>query len=230
LCGVISDVTVWNTAAYEIVGRAEGTAEVPAELLALQHGVGGSLPAAVEEWYRFGGDQRLASVSCNRITRTQNLNDQTVTRFLASGYLLLETDSQECCRWVVAASGEDADPPVYLIDPEDDACTSRNCYADTFSDYAFTAAWDAVLWSGELSPEFDHPLPPGALSVLGSHLTRLPTTYGWAMNQGCDRVYRFDGSAKVAVAVADGVALWSAIAAPTNALREALTEIVGATV
>ena len=228
--GVIADVTVWNAAAYGIVGRAEGVMELPAELLALQEWVGGSLPAAVEEWYRLGGDQRLASVSCNRITRTENLTAATVARFLASGFLLLETDSQECCRWVVAASGEDADPPVYLIDPEDDACASRSRYADTFSDYAFTTAWDAVLWSGEPSAEFDHPLPPGALAALGSRLTRLPETYGWAMNQGCDRVYRFDGNAKVAVAVADGVALWSAISAPSNGMREALAEIVGTTV
>lgn len=32
-CGVIAGVTVWNAAAYEIVGRTEGTAKVPAELL-----------------------------------------------------------------------------------------------------------------------------------------------------------------------------------------------------
>ncbi|WP_433788785.1 hypothetical protein [Actinoplanes sp. CA-252034] len=230
LRGVIADVTVWKAAAYEIVGRTDVMAEVAAELLALQEWAGGPLPAAVEEWFRFGGDQRLDSVSCNRITRTENLTGPTVARFLESGYLLLETDSQECCRWVVPVPGEDGDPPVYLIDPEDDACASRSRYADTFSDYAFTTAWDAVLWSGELSAEFDHPLPPGALFALGSRLTRLPETYGWAMNQGCDRVYRFDGSAKVAVAVADGVALWSAISAPSNAMREAFAEIVGAPV
>ncbi|MEU4690534.1 hypothetical protein [Actinoplanes sp. NPDC023714] len=227
---MIADVTAWNAAAYGVIGRVAGAAEVPTEVLALQDRVGRSLPAAVEEWYRLDSDQRLAAVSCNRITQTQNLTDQTVGRFLASGYLLLETDSQECCRWVVAACSEEADPPVYLIDPEDDACSSRSRYADTFSDYAFTAAWDAVLWSGELFTEFDHPLPPDPLSTLGIRLTALPPTYGWAMNQGCERVYRFDGGAKVSVAVAEGVALWSAIAAPSSATREALAEIVGATV
>jgi hypothetical protein len=117
---------------------------------------------------------------------------------------------------------------VYLIDPDDDACTSRSRYAGTFSHYTFTTAWDAVLWSGELTVEFDHLLPPQALDALRSCLTELPATHGWAMNQGCDSVYRFDGTAKVAVAIAEGAAVWSAIAAPTTGMHETLAEIIGA--
>jgi len=228
-CGLIGLVRPWNAAAYEVIGGAESRAGASAELIALQDRIGGPLPAAVQEWYRFGGDQRLALVSCNQTTRTQDFTDEAVARFLAHGYLLLETDSQNCCRWVVAASSTNTNPPVYLIDPDDDTCATRSRYADTFCDYAFSTVWDAVMWSGEMSAEFDHPLPSGDLDSLRSRLTVLPTTYGWAMNQGCDTVYRFDGTAKVAVAVTDDVALWSAIDAPSAAMRDALAEVIGAT-
>jgi hypothetical protein len=121
------------------------------------------------------------------------------------------------------------DPPVYLIDPDDDTCASRSRYAGTFVDYAFTTAWDAVLWNGEMSADFDHPLPAGALEPLSTRLTALPTTHGWVMNQDCDTVYRFDGPAKVAVAVTGGTALWSVIAAPGIATRDTLATLIGAT-
>jgi hypothetical protein len=152
-----------------------------------------------------------------------------VIRFLASGYLLLETDSQHCCRWVVGVSAVYGDPPVYLINPDDDTCASRSRYAGTFSDYAFTAAWDAAFWKGEVSADFDHPLPAGALETLKTRLTSLPTTHGWAMNQSCDAVHRFEGPAKVAVAVTGDTARWSAIAAPSIATRGALAMLLGAT-
>lgn len=219
----------WNAAAYEILGGFEGDAAAGTELAALERWVRGRLPEAVREWYLFGGDRRLASISSNLVTRTQDFTNQTVIRFLASGYLLLETDSQHCCRWVVEASSADDDPQVYLVDPDDDACTSGSRYVGTFSDYAFTAAWDAVLWKGEVWADFDHPLPVGALDALKTRLTPLPTTSGWAMNQRCDAVYRFEGVAKVAVAVAGGSALWSAIAAPSIATRRAFATLVGAT-
>jgi hypothetical protein len=118
---------------------------------------------------------------------------------------------------------------VYLTDSDDDTCASRSRYAGTFSDYAFTAAWDAALWTAEVSADFNHPLPAGALDALKTRLTALPTTYGWAMNQSCDAVYRFEGSAKVAVAVTGGTALWSAIAVPSSATRSVYATLVGAT-
>lgn len=226
--GVIASVKAWNAAAYEILGGAED-AEARAELAALERWVKGRLPEAVREWYLFGGDQRLASISCNLVTRTQDLTSQTVSRLLASGYLLLETDSQHCCRWVVETSAAHGNPPVYLIDPDDDACVSRSRYAGTFSDYAFTAAWDAALWKSEMSADFDHPLPPDALDALKTRLTALPTTQGRAMNQSCEAVYRFEGPAKVALAVTGGTALWSAIAAPSSSTRKAFATLVGAT-
>lgn len=118
---------------------------------------------------------------------------------------------------------------IYLIDPDADACVSRSRYAGTFSDYAFTAAWDAALWKSEMSADFDHPLPPDALDALKTRLTALPTTQGWAMNQSCEAVYRFEGPAKVALAVTGGTALWSAIAAPSSSTRKAFATLVGAT-
>ena len=121
------------------------------------------------------------------------------------------------------------DPPVYLIDPDDDACVTRSRYAATFSDYTFTAAWDATLWAGDSSVDFDHPLAGGALTVLRHRLTELPTTYGWAINQGCDAVYRFAGAAQVAVAVAGDTAVWSAIASPSPAVSGAFAALIGST-
>lgn len=93
--------------------------------------------------------------------------------------MLLETDSQRSCRWVVAACGTDDDPPVYLIDPDDEVCLTRTRYADRFSDYTYAHSWDAQLWRGDLITDFDHPFALDALGTLTSRLTALPTTYGW---------------------------------------------------
>jgi hypothetical protein len=219
----------WNDAAYEILGGSDELAEARDELAVLEGWIGGALPESVREWYLLGGDRRLGPISSNVITRTRDFTSRTVGRFLDNGYLLLETDSQHCCRWIVAVAAAYNDPPVYLIDTDDDACTTRRRYADTFSDYAFTAAWDATLWKGELSADFDHALPTDALDMLRLRLTTLPTTRGWAMNQGCDAVYRFGGTAKVAIAATGSTALWSAIAAPSAALRDAFGTLIGAT-
>jgi len=219
----------WNEAAYEVLGGRDELTEARDELAVLEGWIGGQLPEAVHEWYLLGGDRRLASISSNSVTLTRDFTSRTVSRFLDNGYLLLETDSQQCCRWVVATSAAYDDPPVYLIDPDDDACATRSRYATSFSDYAFTAAWDATLWAGELSAAFDHALPPNALDALKLRLTALPATHGWALNQGCDTVYRFGGAAEVAVAVRGSTALWSAIAAPSAAMRDTLAELIGAT-
>lgn len=218
----------WNDAAFEVLGGHDEHTDARDELAALEGRIRGPLPEAVREWYLLGGDRRLASVSSNLVTATRDFGSRTVSRFLDNGYLLLETDSQHCCRWVAAISAAYGDPPVYLIDPDDDACATRSRYASSFSDYAFTAAWDATLWAGELAAEFDHPLPPDALDALALRLTALPATRGWAMNQGCDTVYRFEGAAKVAIAVAGSTALWSAVAAPSAATRDIFAALIGA--
>ena len=217
----------WNGAAFGVLG-GPGEPDEGAGLAAVERWLGGPLPAAVREWFVLGGDRRLAAVSANLVTRAGDLNGRTAGRFLDHGYLLLETDGQHCCRWVVPVTTGATDPPVYLVDPDDDACTTRSRYAASFADYTYTAAWDAALWRGELSADFDHPLPPDALGLLGRRLTTLPATHGWAMNQSCDTVHRFDGPAKVAVAVAGGTAVWSAVAAPSPDVRDVFAALVGA--
>lgn len=220
----------WHEAAYEVLGGDDEPANVRHDVELLESWTGGPLPDAVREWYLRGGGQRLAAVSANLVTRTRDFDRATVGRFLDHGFLLLETDSQHCCRWVVAVSATDDDPPVYLIDPDDDACVTRSRYAATFSDYAFAHAWDAALWAEpDLLTEFDRPLPAGALDALTARLTTLPVTHGWAMNQGCDAVHRFGGAARVAVAVDGGVALWSAIAGPLSAMRDTFARLIGVT-
>ena len=92
----------WNAGAYEVLGGAD--AESPAGQSDLVNDPdrmsGGPLPAAVREWFLLGGARRLAAISANTITQNDDLAAATVNRFLASGYLLLETDSQRCCRRV----------------------------------------------------------------------------------------------------------------------------------
>ncbi|XVU21024.1 hypothetical protein ACQPZJ_27565 [Actinoplanes sp. CA-054009] len=192
--------TVWNGAAFTILGDSEGDEDEVARM---------KLPAAVREWFLRGGDRRLAAIGFNLYPRLAEAD----ARFLDAGYLLLETDSQFCCRWVVEmAAGED-DPPVYLIDPEDYACASRERYAERFSDYTFAGAWDADLWRDKTSDvDFDLPLQEGALDDLRRRLGALPVTYGWAGNQPCDAVLRFGspaGGERVALAVRGDQVLWS---------------------
>src|SRR5262245_32009905 len=116
----------WNEAAYEVLGDADGLTEARDEVAALEGWMGGPLPEAVRQWYLLRGDRRLASISSNSVTTTGDFTSATVGRFLDNGYLLLETDSQHCCQWVVATSAAYGDPPVYLIDPDDHACTTRS--------------------------------------------------------------------------------------------------------
>jgi hypothetical protein len=98
----------------------------------------------------------------------------------------------------------------------------------TFSDYSFAHCWDAHLWRGDLLTDFDHRLTLDALDTLTARLTAPPTTYGWAVNQGCDAVYRFGGTARVAIAVRADTAVWTAIAAPGRPSGHALAQLVGA--
>jgi hypothetical protein len=198
----------------------------------LEHLAGSRLPAAVREWFVGGGDERLVSMTDNVITKAVDLAGSDVGRFLGSGYLLLETDSQHCCRWVTPLHAVDDDPPVYLVDPEDYACDSRTRFADRFSSYTLTCAWDALLWHDDgIRTDFDYPLSSTVLDQLKARLSELPSTHGWAGNQGCDTVYRFEGHdepVRVGVAVRDTVVLWSVISAPSPGTAESIARMVGA--
>ncbi|MEV0899474.1 hypothetical protein [Actinoplanes sp. NPDC049802] len=193
---------LWNEAAFGLVGGPGDEVGVRA------------LPAAVREWYRFGGDERMAAVCRdNRVTRLAGLRCD-------GGPLVLESDGQGCGDWTVDPDSPLDDPPVLF---------GGSRYADHFSEYVFARLWETSLWRerGTLT-EFDHRLPDGAIAALGGWLRPLPATYGWALNQPCDVTYRFEGEARVAVAVSGGVALWSVVSAGSEQVRENFARMVGA--
>ncbi|WP_191837399.1 hypothetical protein [Catellatospora chokoriensis] len=216
----------WHADAYRLMDlRPEMEPELVARLDDLERHSGLRLPAAVREWYSVGAAQRrLAERRQNPLTTTAELGEpRDRIDHLAHGRLITETDCQYCCHWVVrlapwpdgteplfplpgAASGPDDDPPVWVIDPDDRDVTLMP-YADRFSDYLLTSVWDSCEPADAFSG-FDLPLPPHALDVLRQRYQELPTTYSWAGNQGCDAMYRFDGAARVLIAVAGEIALY----------------------
>jgi hypothetical protein len=132
---------------------------------------------------------------------------------------------QYCCRWVTPLGGGD-DPVVYLIDTDDFTGESRAPYVDSFTAYTEADVWDARLFRADDNAwSFDHELRPDAVATLGTMLERRPTTFGWAHNQGCEAVYRFDGAARAAIAVAGTKALWTITSA--TALRDRIMDILG---
>ncbi|GGN35559.1 hypothetical protein FHR83_006200 [Actinoplanes campanulatus] len=193
---------LWNAAAFDLVGG-------PGDEIAV-----GSLPAAVREWFRYGGDERMAAVCRdNLIARAGDLR-------VGGKPLVLESDGQGCGDWTVDPGAGEDDPPVSF---------GGSRYADHFSEYVYARLWETLLWrERDTVTEFDHRLPEGAIAGLGGWLRPLPTTYGWALNQGCDATYRFEGDARVAVAVSGGVAVWSVVAARSPEVREHFARMVGA--
>jgi hypothetical protein len=201
---------------------------------AFERWVGAGLPAAVREWFVTDGPGRIAAGQDNVLTGHDEL-----VRLGPTGpggrYLPLERDSQDCCAWVVPLDEGD-DPPVYLVDPDadtDDAIdATRTRYVDRFTAYTRVKAWDVALFAAARESggdfEFDTALPAGALGRLSERLVALPTTYGWAGNQTCDAMYRFDGAARIAVAVQGDVALWSVVASGDPALRTELRTLLTA--
>src|SRR5688572_2884328 len=153
---------MWNSEAYRLLGsEVAPTDDALASITALEQRIQSRLPTAVSEWFVHGGAHRLRersqSSSGNTITTHADVDGPDVLAFLKSGYLLLETDSQHCCRWVTPWRTVEDDPPVYLIDPDDHSCESRSRYAEAFSAYVCAQAWDASLWSNEAAlTDFDH--------------------------------------------------------------------------
>ncbi|MCW2143653.1 hypothetical protein BXY51_008250 [Actinoplanes cyaneus] len=165
--------------------------------------------------------------------------------FAEHGLQVVETDSQGCCRWVVRVPSEPlgyeqeplpgiparpdepgwADPPVWIADM-DDPEAQLALYADSFSAYVLTSEWDAGVWD-DASAEFDHLLKPDVLDWLRERFTELPTTYAWADNQGCDATYRFDGPAKILIAVGGGIALYSVVHTDDPQLLAEIRTVLG---
>jgi hypothetical protein len=217
----------WNEAALQLVDIGASSAAGADLVASMEIGLRRRLPAAVREWFRAGADRRLAELSDNHIADLASLGKPDHARFLDAGLLLLETDSQYCCQWVTPLDGGD-NPVVYLIDPDDFAGDSRAPYADSFTAYTEANAWDARLYRAEdTSWSFDHGLGHDAVSRLDTMLSRRPSTFGWAHNQGCDSVHRFDGPARVAVAIAGTMAVWTIVSTPDPVLRARIAEILG---
>ncbi len=231
----------WHADAYRLMGLepiADPT--LSARVEAVERRLGRPLPAAVREWFVTPGaapwlaDRRgNLMVSCDRLGEPLDGVDH-----LARNELAIETDSQYCCRWVVRLPRPDPtdgtgrfvaleDPLVDLVDPEGKVQLVQR-YADCFSTYVFTSVWDAHLPNANSDWQFDHPLRPGALSELRRRYPELPTTYSWAGNQGCDAMFRFDGEAKVLIALAGETALYSAVVAQSEKLRSAIQVLLGA--
>lgn len=218
---------VWNEASLrllDIPSDETGDVNLAADI---DRWIGRRLPAAVAEWFRVGADRRLAQLSDNHIVTVALLGNSDHARFLDAGLLLLETDSQHCCRWVTPLATGD-NPAVYLIDPDDFASESLTPYADRFTAYTETAVWDALLFRTEDAIwSFDHELRPDAIHTLDEMLDRRPTTYGWAHNQGCDAVHRFDGPTRVAIAVTGSTAVWTVTSIRDPARPAAIADILG---
>lgn len=221
---------VWNASAYRVLNAPldeHPDASLRLAELESQHGL--RLPAAVREWFAIGADELLAQRSDNLVSRAVTLSCSECVNYLRSGHLLLEIDSQDCCRWVTPVQGAGADPPVYLVGPNDLTCESPTLYAERFSSYVHASTWDASVWHAEqVSADFDHSLNDGALVWLRTRLSELPTTFAWAHNQECEAVYRFDGAAQVAVAVRGEIAAWSVVVTQSPVLRSSIAKAVGA--
>jgi hypothetical protein len=211
----------WNRAAFRMLGlRPTGIADP-------------GLPAAVGEWFAAGADRLLAEVVDDFIP---TLADPRGERFREAGFLLLETDSQHCCEWVVAL-GDDDNPVVYLVDPDDFSCASRARYAESFTAYTEATVFDTRVMRPDSLWSFDHVLGPDAVAELSQVLRPGPTTYGWAHNQGCDATYRFsqdswpevsdDADVQVSMAVAGSTALWTVTYAPDPIVRTMIADIIG---
>lgn len=231
----------WHADAYRLMGIEPTTdPALSAHVYPVERRLGRQLPGSVREWFTTpGAVSWLADRRGNFMVSSEQLGEPLDgVDHVSRDELAVETDCQYCCRWVVRLPALDqidgtnqpvalADPTVDLVDPEGkDQLVQR--YADRFSEYVLTSVWDAHLPSDNSDWEFDHPLRPEALSELRRRYPELPTTYGWAGNQGCDAMFRFDGGAKVLLAVAGDTALYSGVVAPSAKVRREVQTLLGA--
>ncbi len=209
---------------------------VTAVIDALERRSGLRVPAAVREWYEVrGASEWLAQRRGNFLVSAHDLGTPlNGVDYLRRGRLATETDCQFCCRWVLRlplapdgtlplfplpqpSSVEFDDPAVFLVDPEH-ADSHEDRYADRFTTYVLTSVWDASLPDVAVS-DFDRPLPPDALTTLRRRFHEMPATYAWAGNQDCEAMYRFDGTARILLAVKNQVMLYTVVATDDPAAR-----------
>jgi hypothetical protein len=168
------------------------------------------IPAAVAQWYGIDGAvEHLIQGSCAVIVRLHQLGTAVDGGDLAAGRLLVASDCQGCCDWLVdltptfpagsdvplpglatpaqhqATVANGADPPVWLSEPDDPADT-WSLAASRFSAYVYAEAWD-IAFGGmphhEFVLEFDGvPFGDSDLALLRREFLAGPRSYGWA---GC---------------------------------------------
>lgn len=212
------------------------------------------LPAALREWYAVpGAVDRGVDPSGNDIVALDRLGEPHpcggFLDFIEAGYLLLETDSQCCCQWVIKLqlpvptgmeplfdlpvnlSAAHDDPPVYLIPPGSPDSPHRVVYAERFSSYVWTQVWDTCIGLAADIPSLyddDVPARPDLIARLRGRFAELPPTQGWAGNQPCDTVHRFgrDGT-RVEIAVRGELFVHVWATAPTPAERHELALLLG---
>lgn len=217
---------------------------VSAAIDALERRSGLRVPAAVREWYAVrGASAWLCERRGNHLVSAHDLGAPlNGVDYLERRRLATETDCQFCCRWVVRlpltsdgtpplfplpepSPADLDDPPVFLVDPED-ADSHEDRYADRFTTYVLTSVWDADL-PAEAVSDFDRPLPPDALPTLRRRFHEMPATYAWAGNQPCEAMHRFDGAARVLLAVKDRIMLYAVVAAADPAVRAEVLATLG---
>jgi hypothetical protein len=144
------------------------------------------LPSAVAEWYALPELQELVAAGSNdshyglaELGRPyQGWGDGT-RDFLAEGLLLIRAENQGVCHWAVPL-GEGDDPPVLVEVDSDPDELEWQVYARSFTEYAFTLAWDFRAFAmphGVAAQELR--LRPEDRLLLEDRFHQRPQTYAW---------------------------------------------------
>lgn len=201
---------MWNSAAYGLLDvPVEVDPVAEAHVAAFELRWGFAMPAAVREWVV--GDWRdWVAGARSHYPPAYDLLELLDWSGPGARHLVVDRDSQNCCAFTVHVDEGD-DPPVYLVAPDDTTGGSRRVYAERYTTFTRIMAWDQVLFERGGKYADARPLPPAALPWLVARFEPLPPTFGWAGNQGCDTVRRFEGPAMVMVAVEAGTILYSVV-------------------
>jgi hypothetical protein len=170
------------------------------------------IPAAVAEWYAIeGAVEHLIEGSCAIIVRPEQLGTAAEGEDLAAGRLLVASDCQACCDWLVdlrprfpagsdvplpglatlaeheAAVANGADPPVWLSEPNDPS-DIWSLAASRFSAYVYAEAWDiafgAMPHDAAAGIFGGVPFGDGDLALLEREFVAGPPSSGWAGHFG----------------------------------------------
>lgn len=189
-----------------------------------------ALPAAVREWYSLE--------NCDETMRGWSNEDHPISSdklgvplrgdggwgpeqdWLKKGLLPLLVENQSCAVWAVALDGTD-DPPVLVDNGTEGGMWVR--YADSFSEFIYVQAWDALVMSSEfLAFAGFGPLSESALSGLNSQCRAVPMTHGWPDKDGC----RFEaGDQRVLIWSGETQAYWYVSAGTEESLEKLIRSL-----